>query len=163
MDDNNSIKKLAISLKDVIDSGNICFKEIAINKNYDKSLSKFFEKFYNASGYLSNLINEMNVLKRDYLKLKEKISDPNNNSNLELIMNFINNRAYLIRIFYSFKKDKNNKNYIERYLDTLNFIKYKCDEQKKKILKEKIIEKEKIFIKNNREKIKKIWEKKLII
>jgi len=69
-------------------------------------------------------MNEINVLKRDYIKLKEKINNSNNNnSKLDLIMDFINNRPYIIRILYSFKKDDNNKSYIERYLDTLNFAK----------------------------------------
>jgi len=63
-------------------------------------------------------MNQINVFKKDFIKLKQKINNFNNkDSKLELIMDFINNRPYIIRLLYSLKKDENNKSYIERYLD----------------------------------------------
>jgi len=163
----NIIKKIEISFKEVFNSGIFFFKQISINKNFNEVQSyliNLLEKIYYAGNNSFNLMNQINVFKKDFIKLKQKINNFNNkDSKLELIMDFINNRPYIIRLLYSLKKDENNKSYIERYLDTLNFIKNTCDQHQQKALKKKILEKEAKFIKNNKEKLRKLYEKKLII
>jgi methionine salvage enolase-phosphatase E1 len=64
--------------------------------------------------------------------------------------------------FKNFAFTKTQKSYIEGHLDILNILKTKCDTYKNISLKRRILEDEAIFLENNKERLRKIREKREI-
>ena len=170
MADKKSIIRLLSSGRDVLENS---YEFVSLilpasrSENYaelEKKGVELFQNVFKASDNSFKLIDQLNKLRSDYNELLKKLKNADNlNSRTELIMDFINNNTYIINILFSYSQRESNKTPIEKYLDTLNFVKNKCDQHKQKALKKKILEKEAKFIKNNKEKIKKIYKKKLII
>ena len=94
---------------------------------------------------------------------------------IRLIIDFVNKEGYILKFhlisflisfylsmsnFKNFSFTKNNKCYIVGHLDILNILKNKCDTYKNNTLKRRLLEDEAIFLANNKERLRIIWEKK---
>ena len=79
-----------------------------------------------------------------------------------LIFSFLISFYLAMSNFKNFAFTKTNKCYIEGHLDIFNILKDKCDTYKNNPLKRRILEDEAIFIEHNKERLRKIREKREI-
>ena len=94
---------------------------------------------------------------------------------IRLILDFMNIKGYMLKFnmisflisfylamsnFKNFSFTKTNKCYIEGHLDILNILKDRCDTYKNNKLKKRLLEDEAIFLENNKERLRKIREKR---
>jgi predicted unusual protein kinase regulating ubiquinone biosynthesis (AarF/ABC1/UbiB family) len=123
-----------------------------------------------------NLVKSNDEVESDFIEFMDKNMDMDAlyfSRDIRLVINFVNQNKYIFKFhivsflisfylamsnFKNFAFTNTNKCYIEGHLDILNILKNKCDIYKNNALKKRILEDEAIFIKNNKERIRKIRE-----
>jgi len=129
---------------------------------------------------ITNLEKSVDKVEAEFIEYMDERMDMNAlyfSGDIRLIMNFINERGYILKFhmisflisfylamsnFKNFAFTKTNKCYIEGHLDILNILKTKCDTYNNIALKRRILEDEAIFLENNKERLRKIREKREI-
>ena len=125
-----------------------------------------------------NLEKSNDEVEEELIQFMEERMDMNSiyfSGDIRLIIDFVNHRQYILKFhiisflisfylamsnFKNFSFTKTNKCYIEGHLDILNILKDKCDTFKNNPLKKQLLKDEAIFIENNKERIRKIREKR---
>ena len=157
------------------------------NRQYFDDYKKIWEGFESrqprilAPFFVKNIMNKEKSSEEIETKLIEYMDEQMDMNSLyfsgdiRLIIDFVNKEGYILKFhlisflisfylsmsnFKNFSFTKNNKCYIEGHLDILNILKNKCDTYKNNTLKRRLLEDEAIFLANNKERLRIIWEKK---
>jgi predicted unusual protein kinase regulating ubiquinone biosynthesis (AarF/ABC1/UbiB family) len=157
------------------------------NRKYFEDYKKIWEGFESrqprilAPFFVKNILNKeksSDEIEAEFIEFMDERMDMDAlyfSGDIRLIMDFVNQRGYILKFhvisflisfylamsnFKNFAFTKNQKSYIEGHLDILNILKDKCDKYKNTALKRKLLEDEAIFLENNKDRLRKIWEKK---
>jgi predicted unusual protein kinase regulating ubiquinone biosynthesis (AarF/ABC1/UbiB family) len=159
------------------------------NRDYFNDYKKIWEGFearqprIMAPFLIKNIVNlakSTDEVEADFIEFMNERMDMDAlyfSGDIRLIMDFMNQQHYIFNFniisflisfylamsnFKNFAFTKTQKSYIEGHLDIFNILKDKCDKYKNNPLKKRILEDEAIFIENNKERLRKIREKREI-
>ena len=173
-----------------IHNGKLIIYDLGIiidNRKYFEDYKKIWEGFESrqphilAPFFVKNIMNKeksSDEIEAEFIAFMDERMDMDAlyfSGDIRLIMDFVNQRGYILKFhvisflisfylamsnFKNFAFTKTQKSYIEGHLDILNILKEKCDTYKNSALKRRLLEDEAIFLENNKERLRKIWEKK---
>jgi len=173
-----------------ISNGKLIIYDLGIiidNREYFEEYKKIWEGFESrqpsilAPFFVKNIMNNeksRDEIEAEFIEFMDERMDMDAlyfSGDIRLIMDFVNQRGYILKFhiisflisfylamsnFKNFAFTKTNKCYIEGHLDILNILKDKCDKYKNNPLKRRLLEDEAIFLEKNKERLRKIWEKK---
>ena len=151
------------------------------DRQYFEDYKKIWEGFESrqprilAPFFMKNIMNlkkPVDEVEAEFIEFMDEQMDMDAlyfSGDIRLIMDFINQMISFLISFYlaisnfkNFAFTKTQKSYIEGHLDILNILKTKCDTYKNSPLKRRILEDEAIFLENNKERLRKIREKREI-
>lgn len=157
------------------------------NRKYFEEYKKIWEGFESrqprilAPFFVKNILNKQTPDDEIETKLIEYMDERMDmdalyfSGDIRLVIDFVNQEGYILKFnlisflisfylamsnFKNFAFTRNNKCYIEGHLDILNILKDKCDTYKNHSLKRRLLEDEAIFMANNKERLRIIWDKK---
>jgi ubiquinone biosynthesis protein len=175
-----------------INNGKLIIYDLGIiidNHEYFNDYKKIWEGFESRQPHIlapfliKNILNlekSIDEVEEEFIRFMEQNMDMNASDfslDIRLLMNFMNQKNYIFKFniisflisfyvgmsnFKNFSFRKTNKCYIEGHLDILNILKNKCDTYKNNSLKQQILKDEAIFIEYNKERLRKIREKREI-